>query len=111
MLEYSHAEDFFPPEDLDPARDTLRFVLHEDFDSATRRATALSPASAARMRHILEHDTAALAPELLDEIARLEPQLDAVPPPVQPATASAGTMTRRDIKWRRDPGRIGNHHR
>lgn len=33
-------------------------------------------------------------------------QLDAVPPPVQPATASAGTMTRRDIKWRRDPGLI-----
>jgi hypothetical protein len=33
-------------------------------------------------------------------------QLDAVPPPVQPATASADTMTRRDIKWRRDPSLI-----
>jgi dienelactone hydrolase len=80
VLEYSHAEDFFPPEDLDAARDTLRFVLHEDFDAATRRTSALSPASAARMRHILEHDTSALAPELLAEIARLEPQLGAVSP-------------------------------
>jgi hypothetical protein len=33
-------------------------------------------------------------------------KLDAVPPPVQPATASAGTMTRRNTKWRRVPGLI-----
>lgn len=33
-------------------------------------------------------------------------QLDAVPPPVQPATASVGTMTKMDIQWRRDPGLI-----
>ena len=30
-------------------------------------------------------------------------QLDAVPPPVQPATASADTMTKRNTTWRRVP--------
>lgn len=80
VLEYSYAEDFFPPQDVDAARDTLRFVLHEDFDAARERAKALSPASIEKMNRILAHDTASLAPELLAEISRLEPRFAAVSP-------------------------------
>jgi len=80
VLEYSHAEDFFPPQDVDAARRALRSVLHEDLDAARALAKALSPASREKMGHILEHDTASLAPELLAEIARLQPQFAAVSP-------------------------------
>jgi dienelactone hydrolase len=80
VLEYSHAEDFFPPADVGAARDTLRAVLHEDFDAARARALALSADSAAKMQRILAHDTRALAPELLAEIERLEPGFTAVSP-------------------------------
>jgi dienelactone hydrolase len=80
VLEYSHVEEFFPPADVDAARDTLRLILHEDFDAAKERAKALSPASAARMDRVLAHDTAAMAPELLALIDRLEPRFAAVSP-------------------------------
>jgi dienelactone hydrolase len=80
VLEYAHVEDFFPPDDVATARDTLRSVLHEDFDAAREQARALSPAAAAKMGHILSHDTAALAPELMAEIDRLEPGFAAVSP-------------------------------
>jgi len=80
VLEYSHVEDFFPPADVEVARRTLRSVLHEDLDSAREQARGLSAASAARMQHILDHDTASLAPELLAEIERLTPQFAAVSP-------------------------------
>lgn len=80
VLEYSHVEDFFPPPDVGAARATLRAVLHEDFDAARTLAKALSLASAAKMERILSHDTASLAPELLAEIAKLEPQFAAVSP-------------------------------
>jgi acetyl esterase/lipase len=80
VLEYSHVEDFFPAADVDVARDTLRAVLHEDFDAARARALALSPESALKMQKILAHDTRALAPELLAEIGRLEPRFAAVSP-------------------------------
>ena len=80
VLEYSHVEDFFPPEDVSVARDALREVLHEDFAAARERAQSLSPASTERMQRILAHDTAALAPELRAEIALLEPGFAAVSP-------------------------------
>jgi dienelactone hydrolase len=80
VLEYSHVEDFFPPEDVPAARDALRAVLHEDFDVAREMAKPLSPPSAARMQRIVAHDTAALAPELRAEITRLEPGFAAVSP-------------------------------
>jgi dienelactone hydrolase len=80
VLVYSHADDFFPGADLPAARDTLRLWLHEDFDAARARAQSLSPPAAAKMRHVLDHDTAALGPELAAEIARLGPAFDAVSP-------------------------------
>jgi dienelactone hydrolase len=85
VLEYSHVEDFFPPGDVDAARDALRSLLHEDLDAARARAKDLSPPSAARMDRILSHDTAALAPELLAEIDRLAPRF----PPVSPSSRLA----------------------
>lgn len=80
VLEYSHAEDFFPPADVDAARAALRQVLHEDFDAARREAAALSPEGARTMDRIFAHDTAALRPTLLALVDRLEPQLAAVSP-------------------------------
>lgn len=80
VLEYGHAEDFFSPEDVAPAREALRSLLHEDFDAAKEHARALSPGGAAKMDRILSHDAAALAPELLAEIDRLAPRFPAVSP-------------------------------
>jgi pimeloyl-ACP methyl ester carboxylesterase len=80
VLEYGHVEDFFAAEDVPVARDTLRLVLHEDADAARERAKGLSPAGAAKMERIFAHDTASLAPELLAEIERLQPQFAAVSP-------------------------------
>lgn len=80
VLVYSHVEDFFPPEDAPAARDSLRALLHEDFDGARELAKPLSPQSAAKMARILAHDTASLRAELGAEIARLEPEFAAVSP-------------------------------
>jgi len=80
VLAYSHVEDFFAPEDVEAAREALRDVLHEDFDGAKARAAALSPAGAAKMKHVFDHDVAPMAAELDAEIARLEPGFAAVSP-------------------------------
>jgi dienelactone hydrolase len=80
VLVYSHAEDFFPTDDLPTARDALRSWLHEDFDAARARVTGLSPEAAAKMKHVFDHETAALAAELDAEILRLSPELAAVSP-------------------------------
>jgi dienelactone hydrolase len=80
VLVYSHVEDFFPPADVDVARDALRLWLHEDFDRARERARGLSPDAAAKMKLVFQRDTEALAPELDAEIARLQPAFAAVSP-------------------------------
>jgi dienelactone hydrolase len=80
VLEYAHVEDFFPSADVPAARDTLRSILHEDIDAARQQARGLSPAAAAKMGHIIAHETAALAPELMAEIERLQPGFAAVSP-------------------------------
>ena len=80
VLVYSHVEDFFAPADVDVAREALRDVLHEDFDGAKARAAALSPAGAAKMKHVFDHDVASMAAELDAEIAHLEPGFAAVSP-------------------------------
>jgi dienelactone hydrolase len=77
---YSHAEDFFAPVDVDAARDALRAWLHEDFEGARARAVGLSPEAAAIMGRVFARDTAAIAPLLEREIARLEPSFAAVSP-------------------------------
>ena len=82
VLEYSHVEDFFTPVDVDVARDTLRFVLHERFEEARERSKALSPEGAAKMKLVFDHDVHAMAPELLREVEHLRPGFDAVSPDV-----------------------------
>jgi dienelactone hydrolase len=77
---YSHVEDFFPVDDLPIARDALRSWLHEEFDAARARASALSPEAAATMKHVFDRDTAALTAVLRAEIERLEPTFVAVSP-------------------------------
>ena len=80
VLEYAHAEDFFPAADVEAARRTLRAVLHEDFDAAAGEAPGLSPTSRERMEHILDTTPPRSAPELLAEIDRLAPGFAAVSP-------------------------------
>jgi dienelactone hydrolase len=80
VLVYSHVEDFFAPGDVPVARDALRAWLHEDFDAGRERARGLSPEGAAKIQHVFDHETAAIAPELQAEIARLAPGFAAVSP-------------------------------
>ncbi len=87
---YSHVEDFFSPEDVETARLALRDVLHEDFDAARADAVGLSPAGSEAMRHVFEHDVTALAPALLAEIDRLQPQFAAVSPVAHVALHGTG---------------------
>jgi dienelactone hydrolase len=77
---YGHIEDFFPPEDVALARDTLRAWLHEDFEGARARAVGLSPPALATVQHVFSGDVGALIPALRDEIVRLEPTFAAVSP-------------------------------
>jgi dienelactone hydrolase len=80
VLVYAHADDFFPPDDVDAAREALRLWLHEDFDAARERAKVLSPEGAVEMKRVFDRDTAALAPQLNPEIARLAAGFAAVSP-------------------------------
>jgi pimeloyl-ACP methyl ester carboxylesterase len=80
VLVYSHVEDFFPVADVPVARDVLRLWLREDFDTARGRAQALSAEAAAKMKHVMDRDLDALAPEMNAEIAKLEPGFAAVSP-------------------------------
>lgn len=77
---YAHVEDFFPPADVEVAREALRSWLHEDFDAARTRAAALSPDAAATMERVFHRDTVALAPALRAEVDRLQPTYAAVSP-------------------------------
>jgi dienelactone hydrolase len=80
VLLYSHVADFFPAEDTAAAHDALRLWLHEDFTGAREAARALSPGARAKMDLVFDHRVSELAPELLAEIGRLEPELAAVSP-------------------------------
>jgi dienelactone hydrolase len=80
VLLYSHAESFFPPDDVAVARDALRLWLHEDFDAAREAARPLSGEARAKMDLVFDHRASELAPELLAAIANLAPQLTAVSP-------------------------------
>jgi dienelactone hydrolase len=80
VLVYSHVGDFFPADDTAVARDALRLWLHEDFAGAREVARGLSPGARARIDLVFGHRVSELAPELLAEIGRLEPELAAVSP-------------------------------
>jgi len=80
VLVYTHAEDFFPPEDLANARDALRLFLWERRDDARAAAAKLGEASRAKVERLFAEDPAALRDELLADVARHEEEMKAVSP-------------------------------
>jgi dienelactone hydrolase len=80
VLVYTHAEDFFPPEDVPAARDALRSWLHEERDAARQSAKALSPASKATMDVLFGPDISSLRPSILAMIERRRASMAAVSP-------------------------------
>ena len=80
VLVYTHAEDFFPAEDVAGARDALRAWLHEKRDAARDHAKALTPASRAKLDVVFGPDISALRPELLAMIERHRDDMKTVSP-------------------------------
>ncbi len=80
VLVYTHAEDFFPAEDVPAARDALRSWLHEKRDAAREAAKALSPASKAKMDVLFGPDISSLRPEILAMIERRTTDMKTVSP-------------------------------
>jgi dienelactone hydrolase len=80
VLVYTHAEDFFPPEDVTTARDSLRSWLHEKRDAARESAKSLSPASKAKMEILFGPDISPLRPEITAMIARRSKDMKSVSP-------------------------------
>jgi dienelactone hydrolase len=80
VLVYTHAEDFFPAEDVPGARDALRSWLHEKRDAAREAAKALTPPSQAKLDVVFGPDISALRPELLAMIERHREDMKTVSP-------------------------------
>jgi len=80
VLVYTHAEDFFPREDVPAARDALRSWLHEKRDEARERAKAVTPASKAKLDVMFGPDISALRPEILAMIERHREDMKTVSP-------------------------------
>ncbi len=80
VLVYTHAEDFFPPEDVPAARDALRAWLHEKRDAARETAKSLTPASMAKMDTLFGPDLSALRPEIVAMIERHRADMKTVSP-------------------------------
>ncbi|MDB4945165.1 MAG: hypothetical protein JWP97_4699 [Labilithrix sp.] len=80
VLIYTHAEDFFPPEDVPAAREALRLYLQEKRDEAKKAAMSLSPESKARMDIVFGPDIRALRPELMAMIERRREDMKMVSP-------------------------------
>jgi dienelactone hydrolase len=80
VLVYTHAEDFFPAEDVPGARDALRAWLHEKRDAARDYAKALTPPSRAKLDVVFGPDISALRPELLAMIERHREDMKTVSP-------------------------------
>ena len=80
VLIYSHVGDFFPPEDVPAARETLRLLLWEKVDESRKQAERLSPGSRQKMELLYSHRVEALAGELSQAIARHRAEMGPVSP-------------------------------
>jgi dienelactone hydrolase len=80
VLVYTHAEDFFPTEDVTAARDSLRLWLWEKRPEAREAARKLSPPSKARMEQFFDTEAATFRPELLSTIDRRQLEMKKVSP-------------------------------
>lgn len=69
VLVYGHAEDFFAPEDVEPARAAIRAALWEEPDRAKELAKALAPDARAKVEKLLAHDDVAIANEIGPRLA------------------------------------------
>lgn len=80
VLAYAHAEEFFAPADVAPARDVLRLWLWEEPDAAKAQMAKLSPAARATIEELLEHKTEAIAQRLAAATERDREEMAAVSP-------------------------------
>jgi pimeloyl-ACP methyl ester carboxylesterase len=80
VLVYTHAEDFFPAEDLPAARESLRLWLWEKRDEAREASKALSPASKKKMDRFFDSEASTFRPELLAAIERRSEEMKKVSP-------------------------------
>ena len=80
VLVYTHAEDFFPTDDLATARESLKLWLWEKRDKARETAKGLSPASRVKMDQFFDTDASNFRPELLAMIDRRAGDMKLVSP-------------------------------
>lgn len=80
VLVYSRVEQFFPAADVPAARDAIRAFLWERIDEAKARARDLTPEGRATLEALLDHRLDAVAPRLLETIARDEAAMATVSP-------------------------------
>jgi pimeloyl-ACP methyl ester carboxylesterase len=80
VMVYGRAEQFFAPEDVATARDTIRLWLWDDRTASRARAKDLSPAGAAKMALLLDGPMEKIAPELLADVDREEEAMKLVSP-------------------------------
>ena len=80
VLVYSHVEDFFAEGDVPFARSALRAWLWEDRDAARAHAASMSPEGRAKIGLLFGGHVDAIAPELLEVIARRGMEMGPVSP-------------------------------
>jgi pimeloyl-ACP methyl ester carboxylesterase len=80
ILIYSHPEDFFPPADVEGARESLRLLLHEDGKQAEARAAQLSTEGQLLMHAIFEHHREIFRDKLLADLDKHKAEAIAVSP-------------------------------
>jgi len=73
-------DDFFPPADLDAARQTLRLLLWEKLDESRKQAERLSSSSRRKVELLYKHDVGTLDGEIKQAIARHRAEMSAVSP-------------------------------
>ena len=77
---YSHPEDFFAPEDVEGARESLRLLLHENGKQANARATQLSPEGQRLMKEIFDGHRELFRDRLLADLDKHKTEAIAVSP-------------------------------
>jgi len=80
IVVYSHPEDFFPTQDVETARNSLRLLLHEDVDAAKHEAEKLSPQSRELMNAVFQHERDGLRTKLLTDLDKHTAEAVAVSP-------------------------------
>lgn len=68
VLVYQRAERFFPPEDVEAARDAIRLYLWDDRSAARARQNDLSPESWAKLDVLFDGPMEAMAGEILSVV-------------------------------------------